>query len=131
MYFIVFPLFRTRLQWLGAFRSAIDHANELVRYQRAAMDKRRIARQVWSLTHLYSLMTLHNQGSVLKSVFSTNKQSRFASFVFNVSWDLWCPSPMLWNQTKTRELLGGMEKNDKPEKSKLQKNELVTLPVAH
>lgn len=36
---------RTRLQWLGAFRSAIDHANELVRYQRAAMDKRRIARQ--------------------------------------------------------------------------------------
>ena len=45
MYFIVLPLFRTRLQWLGAFRSAIDHANELVRYQRAAMDKRRIARQ--------------------------------------------------------------------------------------
>merc|ERR1712226_1800168 len=42
---ILISQFRTRLQWLGAFRSAIDHANELVRYQRAAMDKRRIARQ--------------------------------------------------------------------------------------
>ena len=39
--------FRTRLQWLGAFRTAIEHSSEResVRYQRAMMDKRRMARQ--------------------------------------------------------------------------------------
>ena len=36
---------RTRLQWLGAFKTAIEHSSELVRYQRCMMDKRRLARQ--------------------------------------------------------------------------------------
>ena len=31
----------------------------------------------------YILLTFHNQGSVLKSVFSTNAQSRFAPAVFD------------------------------------------------
>ena len=36
---------RTRLQWLSAFRTAITHASEPVRYQRSCSEKRKIARQ--------------------------------------------------------------------------------------
>lgn len=36
---------RTRLQWISAFRTAIEHAGEDVRYQRSILEKRKIARQ--------------------------------------------------------------------------------------
>ena len=36
---------RTRLQWVNALKTAIEHAEEPVRYQRALLDKRKLARQ--------------------------------------------------------------------------------------
>merc|ERR1711944_200888 len=36
---------RTRLQWVNAFRTAIEYAEEPFRYQRSLLDQRRIARQ--------------------------------------------------------------------------------------
>lgn len=36
---------RTRLQWLSAFKTAIDNSDEPVRYQRALLEKRKMARQ--------------------------------------------------------------------------------------
>ena len=33
------------MQWLSAFKIAIEHSGELVRYQRSVMDRRRLARQ--------------------------------------------------------------------------------------
>ena len=36
---------RTRLQWVNAFKVAIENAEEPVRYQRSLLDKRKLARQ--------------------------------------------------------------------------------------
>lgn len=36
---------RTRLQWINAIKTAIENAEEPVRYQRALLDKRKLARQ--------------------------------------------------------------------------------------
>merc|ERR1712083_408081 len=36
---------RTRLQWINAIKTAIENAEEPIRYQRALLDKRKLARQ--------------------------------------------------------------------------------------
>ena len=38
-------MYRDRLQWMSAFRTAIAHAGEPLRYQRSLVDRRRLARQ--------------------------------------------------------------------------------------
>ena len=40
-----FSLYRTRLQWMSSFRTAIEYADEAVRYQRSLVEKRKINRQ--------------------------------------------------------------------------------------
>ena len=39
------PDHRSRLQWVNALKTAIEYAEEPIRYQRALLDKRKIARQ--------------------------------------------------------------------------------------
>ena len=38
-------LFRTRLQWMSSLRTAIEYAEEPVRYQRSLFEKRKLSRQ--------------------------------------------------------------------------------------
>ena len=37
--------FRTRLQWMSSLRTAIEYAEEPVRYQRSLFEKRKLSRQ--------------------------------------------------------------------------------------